>query len=71
MARDEVRYLGATRSIADGEFFPALLPEAVVILLAARRADDRRRWDVKLRLGAGAPAGFSLHRRAVRELDPG
>jgi hypothetical protein len=79
VARGKVRYLGATRSIAvgvlehalDGEFFPALLPEAVVILLAARRADDRQRWDVKLRLGAGAPAGFSLHRLALRELDPG
>lgn len=79
VARGAVRYIGTTRSVAvgvlehalDGELFPALLPEAVVIMLAVRRADDRRRWDVKLRLGAGAPAGFSLHRLALRELDPG
>jgi len=54
----------------DGEFFPALLPDAVVILLAYPRPDAPGRWIMKIRLGAAAPPGLTLHALGVARLDP-
>ena len=54
-----------------GEFFPALLPEATVILAIAPHRDllpDR--LEMKLRLGTGAPPGFSL-KGLLDDFDPG
>lgn len=54
-----------------GEFFPALLPEAVVILaMAPHRELPPGRLEMKLGLGARAPEGFSLH-GLLAGFDPG
>ena len=52
----------------DGEFFPALLPKAVVILTAAPHQPPR--WVMKLRLGLAAPPGMTLQRLGIQEFDP-
>ncbi|HEU4648850.1 MAG TPA: hypothetical protein VFS33_07285 [Gemmatimonadales bacterium] len=55
----------------DGEFFPALLPGAGVIVTDSPHPDHPGRWIVKVRLGAAAPAGVSLGRLAITEtIDP-
>lgn len=54
----------------DSEFFPALLPAAAVILLATQLPTDPGRWQMKLRLGPAAPAGFTLEMIGLREFDP-
>lgn len=54
----------------DGEFFPALLPDASLIVLASPLASTPDRLEVKLRLGAAARAGLTLHALRVRDLDP-
>jgi len=53
----------------DGEFFPALLPDAAVIMLANRLSGDPLRWQVKLRLGPAAPPGMSLFDLGIPEFD--
>lgn len=52
----------------DGELFPALLPDALVILLTTRR-DGVSRWDSKIWLGLAAPEGSSLHDLDIRSFD--
>ena len=54
----------------DGEFFPALLPDATLIMVANPLAADSSRWQVKLRLGSAAPPGLSLADLAFHEFDP-
>jgi hypothetical protein len=54
----------------DGEFFPALLPQAIVILVASPRRGCPGRWETKLRLGMAAPEGLSLHHLDLLVLDP-
>ena len=53
----------------DGEFFPAKLPDAALILLLSPRTDSTR-WDAKMRLGLGAPKGASLHHLRSKQFDP-
>jgi hypothetical protein len=53
----------------DGEFFPALLPDATLIMVAYRSLQDASRWQVRLRLGLAAPDGFSLADLGVTDLD--
>ncbi len=53
----------------DGEFFPALLPDAVLIVLMTPRRADPSRWNTKIRLGPAAPAGSSLHQLGICEFD--
>lgn len=53
----------------DGEFFPAWLPQAAVILLMSRRTDSLG-WDAKMRLGLNAPAGAGLHHLRTETFDP-
>jgi len=53
----------------DGEFFPAKLPDAALILLLSPRIDSNR-WDAKMRLGLGAPEGVSLHDLRSKRFDP-
>jgi len=53
----------------DGEFFPAKLPGAALILLLSPRTDSTR-WDAKMRLGLGAPKGASLHHLRSKQFDP-
>lgn len=52
----------------DSEFFPALVPEAALILLASRRS-RRSPWAMKLRLGLAAPNGLTLHGLRLDEMD--
>jgi hypothetical protein len=54
----------------DGEFFPASLPDASVILMASRRPKQEEGWNIKLRLGNAAPDGFNLHTLKLEEFDP-
>jgi len=53
----------------DGEFFPALLPQATLIVMCSPRPQELAHWNVKLRLGQAAPDGFSLHDLHLREFD--
>jgi hypothetical protein len=53
----------------DGEFFPAKLPNAALILLLTPRTDSNR-WDAKMRLGKAAPPGASLHQLRPKQFDP-
>ena len=55
----------------DGEFFPALLPDAVVILTLNPLPADQSRWQVKVRLGLAAPPELALSDLAIHEFDPG
>ena len=61
---------GVLDSALDGEFFPSLLPDAVIILLAARSPHDPSRWHMKVRLGSGAPQGMSLQGLGIKKFDP-
>lgn len=54
----------------DGSFFPALLPDAAVIMLATRHSQRPDRWVMKLRLGAAAPLGLTLHSLGIHDWDP-
>jgi hypothetical protein len=54
----------------DGAFFRPLLPEAAVIMLAVRHPKLSDRWVMKLRLGANAPPGMTLHSLGIRDWDP-
>jgi hypothetical protein len=54
----------------DGSFFPALLPDAAVIMLAVRHPNHPDRWVMKLRLGASAQPGLTLHKLRIRDWDP-
>lgn len=45
----------------DGEFFPALLPEAKLIVMFYPRPHEAGKWNNKVRLGLAAPEGFSMH----------
>lgn len=56
----------------DGELFPALLPEAALILVFVPRHGNAggQSWDAKLRLGRAAPAGASLRDISIRGFDP-
>jgi hypothetical protein len=53
----------------DGEFFPAKLPDAALIVLFTPRTDSHNR-DVKIRLGPSAPSGASLHHLRIKHFDP-
>jgi hypothetical protein len=54
----------------DGEFFPALLPTAAVIVLGSRDPSVAAPWITKVRLGQAAPEGLSLFDLGIRKLDP-
>jgi hypothetical protein len=53
----------------DGSFFVPLLPEATVIMLVTPHPSVPERRAVKLRLGANAPSGLTLHQLGVHEWD--
>lgn len=54
----------------DGEFFPALLPDAIAIMVANPLLEDPSRWQVKLRLGRDAPSGLALSDLGIQDFDP-
>jgi hypothetical protein len=53
----------------DGEFFPDLLSDALVIVVMTPRRGEPSRWNTKIRLGPAATAGSSLHQLGIREFD--
>ncbi|MDQ6717453.1 MAG: hypothetical protein M3Z17_03775 [Gemmatimonadota bacterium] len=53
----------------DGAFFPALLPDAAVILIA-QEVERGTKWQIKTRLGLNRPDGFTLFDLAINEFDP-
>lgn len=59
---------GVLENKLDGEFFPARLPRAALILLMSKRTDSPR-WDAKMRLGQNAPDGASLHNLRTERFD--
>jgi hypothetical protein len=67
--RDGVAFAVSDHSI-DSAFFPALVPEAAVIMVACPNVADRARWTIKLRLGESAPRGVMLHSLGVTAWDP-
>lgn len=54
----------------DGEFFPALLPDAAIIVLCSPWPDEPGRWEVKVRLGAAASPGMTLDVLEWTAIDP-
>jgi hypothetical protein len=54
----------------DGAFFRPLLPEAAVIMLAVRHPTLSDCWVMKLRLGAAAPPGLTLHSLGIQNWNP-
>ena len=53
----------------DGAFFPALVPDASLIVLACPHDRDARRFTVKVRRGLGAPTGLTLHALGITAWD--
>lgn len=60
---------GVLEKKLDGEFFPARLPAAALILLLSPRSDSDR-WDARMRLGNTAPPGATIHHLRPRQFDP-
>jgi len=67
---DGLMAFGIVDRETDGIFFPPLLPDAALILLAVPRPNASGRWTMKLRLGARAPEGFTIHDLHMTEFDP-
>ena len=54
----------------DSAFFPALIPDAALIMVALRLPELPDRWVMKLRLGLAAPPGLTLNLLGISEWDP-
>lgn len=67
--RDGIAY-AETSDRVEGEFFPALLPGAELIIVANPRPGVPGRLDVKVRLGSAAPPGVTLDELQVDRIDP-
>jgi hypothetical protein len=70
VASDGLLAFGILDREIDGIFFPPLLPDAALILLAVPRPNDTGTWTMKLRLGSSAPEGFTIHDLHMTEFDP-
>ena len=53
-----------------GEFLPSLLKDAWAIVSGTPMANNRDRWETKIRLGLNAPPGLSLFDLGVLEAEP-
>ena len=69
VASDGVMAFGILDGEIDGIFFPPLLPDAVLILLAVPKPNEAGCWVMKLRLGARAPEGFTIHDLHMTDFD--
>jgi len=54
----------------DGEFLPALLPEATLIVIGSPHPAHPDRWAIKVRRGAAMPAGRTLQDLGLEAVDP-
>lgn len=68
VALDGPLAFGVLEKKIDGEFFPARIPDAALILLMNKRADSSL-FDAKMRLGLKAPAGASLNDLRTERFD--
>jgi hypothetical protein len=64
--RDGVAFAVSDHSI-DSAFFPALVPEAAVVMVACPNVADPTRWTIKLRLGERAPLGVTLQTLGITD----
>lgn len=69
VASDGLMAFGILDRETDGIFFPPLLPDAVLILLAVPKPNEIGTWIMKLRLGARAPEGFTIHDLHMTDFD--
>ena len=69
VASDGLMAFGILDGEIDGIFFPPLLPDAVLVLLAVPKPNEPGTWIMKLRLGARAPEGFTIHHLHVTDFD--
>lgn len=53
-------------SAIDSAFFPALLPDAAVIVMFSPRPHESGKWNVKARLGMAAHSGLLVERLSMR-----
>ncbi len=53
----------------DGEFFPALMPEAAVIVIGSPHPTVAGRWAIKVRRGRAMPAGMTLDDLELDRID--
>lgn len=54
----------------DSEFFPALLPDAILIITFSPRPGEAAKWNAKFRLGNAAPANLEIE-RIIKPIDAG
>ncbi|MCR4275031.1 MAG: hypothetical protein NUW02_03260 [Candidatus Campbellbacteria bacterium] len=54
-------YFTSVNEKFDAGLLPALLPDAIVILLGSPMKDNPERWEIKIRLGMKAPEGLTLN----------
>lgn len=54
----------------DGEFFPALLPEAELIVVGSPHLDEPERWAIKVRRGQAMAEGRTLDDLRLYQMDP-
>jgi len=69
VSSDGLMAFGILDAEIDGIFFPPLLPDAVLILLAVPKPNEVGCWVMKLRLGARAPEGFTIHDLHMTDFD--
>jgi hypothetical protein len=65
-------YFAELNEETDGEFFPALLPHAELIVIGIPHPDPVRakRWAVKVRRGLAMPEGRDLRHLLMKQYDP-
>ena len=69
VASDGLMAFGILDRETDGIFFPPLLPDATLILLAVPKPNEPGTWIMKLRLGPRAPQGFTIHDLHMTDFD--
>lgn len=64
-----VYYAELSRKI-ESAYFPALMPEAAVILTFSPHRKNKGFWEAKIRLGNAAPESIYLNELGINEFDP-
>ncbi len=54
----------------ESSYFPALIPNAHVILLFSPHEKNIGNWEAKIRLGMAAPSGLTLSKLEIEDFDP-
>lgn len=64
-----VAYATLTEKV-DGGLLPALFSDVPLLMIAAPAKHDAERWEMRVRLGLGAPDGLRLNELEIQEFDP-